>query len=522
MNQIADNENPAPVTPSLNVTANTDQIVEKLIAAGKLEAAIEVFTRFECSDDTLMRFTRLMFSNRNRATVAEFLLQRSERLNPNTAAIVLRNIITLAESEGQMAMIKEGLLKIDAFFRHIVSADMPEFADRNRVSAAEAAMNLFLLDHAERIAASVSDEGERSRLCAMLAGYEQCCRLVGVDPSELPYGTRAIMGGDRLRVEQPTVVVRITPRLWDSLRQKEEINATSLPDGFPTAQALRKSGFHVRLAPQFALPGPSLFAPFSREQSHPIAFVDVHKYSKDGPFVHHKSTHNKRVLVDRGGYSGWAEIQAEPSRHPFEERDLSEARSFCEKIRLETFGASPQRPDDFALYGKYAIVPLQMPGDSVQKLSPFPFYEMIDACIEFFTMRGLNVVLRRHPQCKDPELSDYLERLPQNGKVFLSQHRTQDLILHAEAVALCNSSVGWDAILAHRPLICFGLAEYSRVAHQVHEMSDLFEIENLEALVSPSKSDLFFSYFWREYALRGTPAIHARTKTLLRETLGYQ
>jgi capsule polysaccharide modification protein KpsS len=127
----------------------------------------------------------------------------------------------------------------------------------------------------------------------------------------------------------------------------------------------------------------------------------------------------------------------------------------------------------------------------------------------------LNIVLRRHPQCQDREVATYLRQLVKYKNVFISDEPTRDLIQHAEAVALCNSSVGWDAILAHKPLICFGLSEYSRVAHQVYEVSDLDEIEDLASLVHPNQSDKFYYYFWHKYVVHGARGIPAKATQLI-------
>ncbi|MCU1750288.1 hypothetical protein [Pseudomonas sp. 6D_7.1_Bac1] len=495
-------------------------LVKELLLAGKLEGAIELYERYMETPTMLNAFTRMAFFNRSRNALVPFMLKRADQLNRAIAPVILRNQVTLAEMSGSVLRMAQGLHAFEAALSDEALLAMQAEGDAVLMDAARSALGVFNINLAQRVASLINEASLRAELATTMDNYLEVCRASGSDPEELPQAASAIQTKARLLIDQPTVIVRISPNVWGALASGEIINPERLPDGFLFARELRHKGHHVRLAPQLSVPGPSLYTPFSRHQRYPMAIVDCHKYSKIGCFVHYKAIGNGYVQVERGGYSGWSEIQAYPRRHAFESLGRDEARKFCDAARIRTFGETPERCSRFGEYGRFAVVPLQIPGDSVQRLSPFSFQEMVDSCIRYFRSKGLNIVLRRHPQCKDREVTDYLSRLPKAADVFISDESTRELIWHSEVVALCNSSVGWDAILAHKPLFCFGLAEYSRVAHQVEELSDLEEIESISDILKPEMNDLLYFYFWGSFVSQGFGDAKKRVLVLVEEILG--
>lgn len=380
------------------------------------------------------------------------------------------------------------------------------------------ALNCFLVTRARRLIDLIGDSSVRTGIEGRISKYLSMCELGGFPPDELETATEAIARHQKIRVDQDTVVVRINTTLWESIDELDETHP-ALAGDFRLAAYLRGLGYHVRLAPQFSRPGPSLRTPFDTEQAHRIVFVDRHKFSRDGPFVHFKKTHNRRVLVDRRGYSGWSEVQTLPERHDFRSMPAGEARRYFASMRQQNFASSPRTGDEFAEYGSFGIFPMQIPGDSVIRLSRFDFFEMIEATIDFFGSRGLNTVLRRHPKCRDREVTSFLQEVCHRKGVFVSNQSSRDMILFSRAVALCNSSMGWDAILAGKPLICFGDAEYGRVAYQVFNHSDLEEAPPFEDMVNTSEREKFTFYFWSKHVVDGQ-AFHSRVAERVSELMG--
>lgn len=506
---------PKDIEPFRRRTCSIDLLISDLLLAGKLETAIEIYERYSENPEYLNSFTRKAFFNRARMKLIPFMLKRSSQIDATIAPTILRNQITLAEMAGSTLQVSEALKKFDDSLNESTVNTDNTLSDAQLSSAANACLGIFNIALAIKLTHQIQDVETRAKLEKTIDNYFNVCRASDVDPKELSDSATQIKIGARKKIEKATVVVRISPNIWGALSKMTDINPQSLPDGFIFAKRLKDKGYYVELAPQLSLPGPSLYAPYSQEQKHPLAFVDCHKYSKIGKFIHYKSISNGCLQIERGGYSGWSEITAYPHLHDFKAMNVEEAEIFCEKERTRVFGSAPIRPAEFQDFGDYAVIPLQIPGDSVQRLSKFTFSEMIDASIRFFESRGLNIVLRRHPQCQDREITDYLKQVATHKKVFISELSTRELILHAEAVALCNSSVGWDAILAHKPLFCFGFSEYSRVARQVEEISDLEETESLSGMVKKLDNDLLYYYFWSTQITRGLDAACIKISTLV-------
>ena len=513
---------PKIIEPFRRKTCSVDLLIGDLLLAGKLEAAIEVFERYSEAPEILNSFTRKTFFNRARTKLIPLMLKRSNQIDSTIAPVILRNQVTLAEMAGSTLTIAEALKKFDQAFDDASLIELKNAGDSALTNAANAALGLFDIPLAIRITHLIHDQKCRTKLENSLENYFTVCRAADFNPNELPLAAQMIRQGNTKKVNEQTVVVRVTPNIWNTLSKEIKFDTTNLPDGFVFAKHLKEQGYTVVLAPQLSLPGPSLHSPFSQEQKFPIAFVDSHKYSKRGKFVHYKSISNGCLQIERGGYSGWSEITAYPNIHNFESVDPEKAKSFSDTARLQIFGDNINRPKSFDGFGKFAVIPLQIPGDSVQRLSKFTFAEMIDNSIRFFASKGLNVVLRRHPQCQDREITDYLSRTSKVDGVFISELSTRDLIYHSEAVALCNSSVGWDAILAHKPLFCFGLAEYSRAAYQVEEISDLEEIESMSKIVNTTRNDQLYYYFWNTQVTKGTKAALHKVSNLVNEILTEQ
>ena len=502
----------------LHQTAIDPEVVRSLIfgsiSAGHYEAAIDLYERLGPQPDLLLSFLEFAFFNRMRSRIGAFVHRHVGQLASTDRAYALSKIINLAEMDGDVPRLAKALRELIALLQKLGSE---EITTTDALRFAQSALTSFQVHAAEALLARCKQDERLSAVSAQIALFKDKCELAGFDPYDLDRAANHIAEGRVLSVNKATVVVRITSNIWKSLTTTDD--PLLLPDGLQYAHFLRGQGYQVALAPQFALPGPSLMTPYA-DQS-PVIFVDQHKYSaRADRFVHIKSTHNKRVLVDRLGYSGWAEVQRAPSLHPLDRIPATDATAYCDQQRREMFQELSNVPSAFAEWGRFGVIPLQMPGDSVQILGRFPFHKMIEASVKFLHQRGLTAVVRRHPQCRDPEVSTYLSSLLGDG-VFIVDQNTRQIILHADAVLLCNSSVGWDAILAHKPLICFGDAEYSRVAYNVHSLADLHEAPPLDAMPNTLDYDRLYYYYYNAYVSRSRKGtlkrLHEKVRNLLSE-----
>ena len=498
--------------------SDTNQIIGSLIAKGKYEAAMTLHEQVGGDPKLLLRFLKFAFFNRSRSAIGTFVHKHFEKLpDPVDRAYALSKVITLAEMDGNLPVLSRALKQLDAIFEQFSEAKTIGSSDGFRLLLV--ALNTFMIRRAEEVIARAEQSDELAKMARQLGNYFYQCQQAGFDPYALDDATRRLITKEQIKVSRPTVVARITLRIWASLDNMTE--ESGLADGLQIAHQLLQQGHHVELAPQYSLPGPSIMAPYATEQDHPISFIDHHKYStRSDIFIHCKPTHNGKMLIDRRGYSGWAEIQRSPALHRFRDVGLAEAQEYCRARREEDFGHLRDKPESYEAFARYGVIPLQMPGDSVQLLSRFTFFEMIDASIAFLHARRMRAVIRRHPLCRDPEVSAYLKSIRRRRGVHVVEENTRQLILHSRAVLLCNSSVGWDAILAHKPLFCFGQAEYSRAAYMVNDLPDLEEAPPLARLVSPRLADQFYFYYWQKYALTGRRATSSKLTRMVEETVG--
>lgn len=121
--------------------------------------------------------------------------------------------------------------------------------------------------------------------------------------------------------------------------------------------------------------------------------------------------------------------------------------------------------------------------------------QMLDTVIDFFSNK--RIIITRHPKCNDRELELYInDKLSDYENVWVSKENTLDLLVRCSFVVLCNSSVGWDAILAEKPIILFGKSEYSCVGHSINSVSDLYDLnfDNINKYISGYKE--FYYQFW--------------------------
>jgi hypothetical protein len=112
----------------------------------------------------------------------------------------------------------------------------------------------------------------------------------------------------------------------------------------------------------------------------------------------------------------------------------------------------------------YLFVPIQIPDDRV--LLDFSDVSMLDAlqaALALAKQEGCRLVLKAHPA--NPVRTAALAQALDDPCVHWTRAHVHDVLTHARGVVTVNSGVGFEALLANRPLVCLGRCEYDTVAH---------------------------------------------------------
>lgn len=127
------------------------------------------------------------------------------------------------------------------------------------------------------------------------------------------------------------------------------------------------------------------------------------------------------------------------------------------RAALVSQGAIPEGP--------YIFYPLQVPHDqSIRFFSDVDQDSALDAVRDLAARLGSTLVLKEHPANRG-SMRPYRERMRGSG-VHWSEAHLHDVIRHADGVVTINSGAGFEALLAGKPVVCLGRAEYDAAAHR--------------------------------------------------------
>lgn len=113
----------------------------------------------------------------------------------------------------------------------------------------------------------------------------------------------------------------------------------------------------------------------------------------------------------------------------------------------------------------YIFYPLQIPHDqSIRYFSDASQDEALEATNQLARALGATLVLKEHP-ANPPSMRPYRERYEAKHILWSDAH-LHDLLRHAQGVITINSGAGFEAMLAGKPVVCMGRAEYDAAAHK--------------------------------------------------------
>lgn len=114
--------------------------------------------------------------------------------------------------------------------------------------------------------------------------------------------------------------------------------------------------------------------------------------------------------------------------------------------------------------GPFMFFPLQIPHDnSLNYFSSIDEMEALELTLELARAEGIDLVLKGHP-ANPASMKPFQERFVGEG-VMWSNAGVHDLLRYCDGVVTLNSGVGFEALLAAKPLVTLARAEYDCVSH---------------------------------------------------------
>lgn len=186
--------------------------------------------------------------------------------------------------------------------------------------------------------------------------------------------------------------------------------------------------------------------------------------------------------MDRAGYSGWCEmainpdLQAESAAYPLEDATKAIAKVYTQMREKNLSNqAQPEGCDDIGKIEDFVFYPLQVNDDSVMELTRHSQSDVIDALSIEAAAHGRPLVIKRHPLCNSSTIQAALEAAAARENVHITTGSVNALIERAHSVVVTNSSVGFQSLIARKPVYTLGRSEYAHMTTPIAKLKDLHQ-----------------------------------------------
>jgi hypothetical protein len=199
------------------------------------------------------------------------------------------------------------------------------------------------------------------------------------------------------------------------------------------------------------------------------------------------------------GFSGWSSLWRKADRHrpAWRALDLDAARrnvaALDADLRARNASKYTQGAAAFEADGPFVFLPLQTTGDRVVQLFRLPYLDALDAAIEG-AQAGRRLVIKRHPLCASRAVASRLAALRRHPHVTVTDASIHAIMPAATLVLVGNSGVGFEALIAGRPVASFAEAEYGAVSRQLATAEDIRTVFGEEILHDPDAAVRFVHY----------------------------
>lgn len=213
----------------------------------------------------------------------------------------------------------------------------------------------------------------------------------------------------------------------------------------------------------------------------PDAFLFSHHSIGDGDRIC-RFKHSYRpgyFSLDPLGYGGFSSLARDPAMMRAADAIAApEALAYARALRAQVIAGNESKFAQPACTGNpprpgYVLLALQVPGDTVLRLSraePLEFYRRV---IAETGRLGLRCVVKRHPKCVTPAVTELLSASESLPHVEVRDDSVNELLPNAERVVVVNSGVGVEALVHGRPTLTFGACEYAPLTTCIRSLDDL-------------------------------------------------
>lgn len=205
-------------------------------------------------------------------------------------------------------------------------------------------------------------------------------------------------------------------------------------------------------------------------------------------------------MIDRTGFSGWAEITLHPERFAkgVAAVDLAAARTRLATLRHDmvqhNLSKYPQSTASEPLPAAYVFFPLQTSDDPVARFASMDQIDVLCQLARLAAAAKRHLVVKRHPFCADERLAQCLREICDGGYVHLATGSVHRLIAGADAVLVANSGVGFEALLHGRPVFSYGRAEYEGATCRLRSPGELAAVFAGQPAVDADARDRLLYY----------------------------
>lgn len=207
---------------------------------------------------------------------------------------------------------------------------------------------------------------------------------------------------------------------------------------------------------------------------------------------------------DRTGYSGWAELARDPDMFTREEGAIDQAAADHAVAQVACSGRSKysQPAAGYTHPRRYVFVALQVIDDTVAELAWLAGPRLCENVVARYAGTGIDVVIKRHPKCRSGTVKATLDRVAEQPHVTIADADINALVRGAEAVFTVNSGVGFEALLAEKPVIVSGDSDYALACYQLRNEGDFAELPlRPDPAMAPDRLRRFLYFYLYHYCL---------------------